>query len=137
MLVRTPARLCSNLHARDGDLRTVVPGIQIPALVLCGDEDLATPPALAQELATTLANASFALIEKAGHLPSIEQPSLLAGKSWRSCEIGDGTQSVQTAIPRWNVGSSHLSPYHPITLSPHPPLSLGATECLTKNSKRV
>ena len=82
MLVRTPAQgyvaTCAAL--RDGDLRTVVPGIQIPALVLCGDEDLATPPTLGQELASTLANASFALIEKAGHLPSIEQPSLLAEK---------------------------------------------------------
>lgn len=82
MLLRTPAAgyvaTCAAL--RDADLRAVVPTIQAPALVLCGDEDLATPPSLGRELAAALPNARFELIVQAAHLPSIEQPERLATK---------------------------------------------------------
>lgn len=80
MLTRTPAEgyaaTCDAL--RDADLREMVPSINIPALVLCGEEDLATPPSLGRELAAALPQARFALIPKAGHLPSLEQPQALA-----------------------------------------------------------
>ena len=80
MLTRTPAEgyaaTCEAL--RDADLRNVVKSITVPSLVLCGDEDIATPPTLGQELATTLPNANFQLIYQAGHLPSIEQPRAVA-----------------------------------------------------------
>ena len=80
MLTRTPvegyAATCEAL--RDADLREVVPNINIPALVLCGEEDLATPPSLGRELAAALPNAHFALIPQAGHLPSLEQAKALA-----------------------------------------------------------
>lgn len=80
MLTRTPAEgyaaTCDAL--RDADLRAAIPTITIPALVLCGDEDLATPPTLGRELAAALPHARFALIPKAGHIPSIEQPQALA-----------------------------------------------------------
>lgn len=82
MLLRTPAAgytaTCAAL--RDADLHAVAPLIQTPTLVLCGEEDLATPPALGRELATLLPNAQFALIPHAAHLPSIEQPVFLAEK---------------------------------------------------------
>lgn len=80
MLTRTPvegyAATCEAL--RDADLREVVRSINLPALVLCGAEDLATPPSLGRELAAALPNAHFALIPQAGHLPSLEQPKALA-----------------------------------------------------------
>lgn len=80
MLTRTPvegyAATCEAL--RDADLREVVRTINVPALVLCGDEDLATPPSLGRELTGALPNARFALISQAGHIPSIEQPQALA-----------------------------------------------------------
>lgn len=80
MLTRTPtegyAATCEAL--RDADLRAVVKDIHAPTLVLCGDEDMATPPALGQELAAALPNAHFQLIYQAGHLPSIEQPQAVA-----------------------------------------------------------
>jgi len=80
MLTRTPvegyAATCDAL--RDADLREMVPSINIPVLVLCGEEDLATPPDLGRELASALPQARFALIPKAGHLPSLEQPKALA-----------------------------------------------------------
>lgn len=82
MLTRTPAdgyvATCAAL--RDADLRSLVPTIQTPSLVLCGEQDLSTPPALGQELAKLLPNAHFALIPNAAHLPSIEKPESLAEK---------------------------------------------------------
>lgn len=60
---------------RDADFTQEVSRIQVPALVLCGDQDIATPPHLGQELAGLLPRAQFALIEQAAHLPCIEQPA--------------------------------------------------------------
>ncbi len=65
---------------RDADLREGVKTITAKTLVLCGDEDMSTPPALNQELAESIPNAEFALIEKAGHLPCVEQPAAVAEK---------------------------------------------------------
>lgn len=62
---------------RDADFTQEVSHVQVPALVLCGDQDIATPPQLGQELARLLPTAQFALIEQAAHLPCIEQPAAL------------------------------------------------------------
>ena len=81
MLTRTPAEgyaaTCEAL--RDADLHDVLKSIHMPTLVLCGDEDSATPPSLGQALAAALPNARFQLIYQAGHLPCIEQPRAVAG----------------------------------------------------------
>ena len=80
MLTRTPAEgyaaTCDAL--RDGDLRSEVAQIAVPTLVLCGEADLATPPALAQALADAIPHARFGLIKQAGHMPSLEQPTSVA-----------------------------------------------------------
>lgn len=80
MLTRTPqegyAATCEAI--RDADLRPQVGQIALPVLVLCGAEDGATPPALVRVLAEELPNGRFALIDHAGHLPSIEQPATMA-----------------------------------------------------------
>ena len=58
----------------DADFRPTVSQIKLPTLVLCGAEDIATPPELGRELASLIPGAEFSLIEGAGHLPCIEQP---------------------------------------------------------------
>ena len=63
---------------RDTDLRSAVTQIKRPTLVLCGAEDIATPPELGGELAGLIPGARFSLIEKAAHLPCIEQPDAVA-----------------------------------------------------------
>jgi len=63
---------------RDADFRAAVPEIKHPTLVLCGAEDIATPPELGRELAGLISGARFALIEKAAHLPGVEQPAAFA-----------------------------------------------------------
>jgi 3-oxoadipate enol-lactonase len=81
MLTRTPvagyAATCEAI--RDADLREQVGQISVPAFVLCGAEDRATPPELVHELAESLAHGRFSLIARAGHIPSIEQPAIMAG----------------------------------------------------------
>ncbi|HWH76210.1 MAG TPA: alpha/beta fold hydrolase, partial [Candidatus Binatus sp.] len=60
---------------RDGDFRDAVKQFKQPTLVLCGAEDIATPPELGRELAGLIPGAQFSLIDHAGHLPCIEQPA--------------------------------------------------------------
>ena len=63
---------------RDSDLRDAVKKIHCPTLVLCGAEDIATPPELGRELAGLIPGAKFSLIEEAAHLPCVEQPAAMA-----------------------------------------------------------
>ncbi|MEM7534529.1 MAG: 3-oxoadipate enol-lactonase [Chloroflexota bacterium] len=80
MLTRTPVDgytgTCEAL--RDADMREQVGSITTPSLVICGAEDLATTPAMAQELADALPNSKLDLIDGAAHLPCIEQPDQMA-----------------------------------------------------------
>ena len=68
--------ICAAL--RDTDFRSAVAQIKQPTLVLCGAEDIATPPELGRELAGLIPGAQFSLIEKAAHLPGVEQPDAVA-----------------------------------------------------------
>ncbi|HVX80706.1 MAG TPA: 3-oxoadipate enol-lactonase, partial [Devosiaceae bacterium] len=43
-----------------------------------GDQDGSTPPRAVADFAKTIPGARFELIEDCGHLPSIEQPAVLA-----------------------------------------------------------
>jgi 3-oxoadipate enol-lactonase len=70
------AGVCAAL--RDTDFRQSITRVKIPTLVLCGAEDIATPPELGRELAGLIPGAQFSLIEKAAHLPCIEQPEAVA-----------------------------------------------------------
>jgi pimeloyl-ACP methyl ester carboxylesterase len=63
---------------RDSDFRHAITQVKIPTLVLCGAEDIATPPELGRELASLIPGAQFSLIENAAHLPCVEQPQALA-----------------------------------------------------------
>lgn len=56
------------------DQRERAAAIDVPALVLCGSEDKATPPGLSRDLAARIPNARLALIERSGHLSNLEQP---------------------------------------------------------------
>jgi pimeloyl-[acyl-carrier protein] methyl ester esterase len=60
---------------RDTDLRSVLPGIVQPALVLHGDRDGITPPAAAEFLATQLAGARLERMAGAAHAPFVSEPA--------------------------------------------------------------
>jgi pimeloyl-ACP methyl ester carboxylesterase len=52
--------------------------VAAPTLVVWGDADRIIAPAYAQEFAQRIAGARTALIERAGHLPQLEQPDAVA-----------------------------------------------------------
>lgn len=69
------------------DGRADLPRIRLPTLVLCGREDAATPLALHQEIAALIPGATLVVIQRCGHLSTLEQP-----------------QQVNAALRRWLLG---------------------------------
>ena len=59
---------------RRDDSTALLPSITMPTLVLVGEEDQLTPPALSASMAAALPHASMVVIPRAGHLPNLEQP---------------------------------------------------------------
>jgi pimeloyl-ACP methyl ester carboxylesterase len=56
------------------DSRPTLAQIRCPTLVLCGREDALTPLALHEEMHAGIAGAELAVIERCGHLSTIERP---------------------------------------------------------------
>ncbi len=56
------------------DSRPDLPRIAVPTLVAVGDEDVLTPPALAEEMAGAIPGARCERIAGCGHLPPMEDP---------------------------------------------------------------
>ncbi|HUS16716.1 MAG TPA: alpha/beta fold hydrolase [Chloroflexia bacterium] len=54
------------------DCRTVLPAIAAPTLVVVGDEDLLTPPKLAQEIATGVQQGTLTVMAGCGHAAALE-----------------------------------------------------------------
>lgn len=66
------------------DSRAGLADIRCPTLVLCGDSDERTPPALAQEMAAGIPDSELVILPRCGHLPSLERPvaTTKALKAW-------------------------------------------------------
>lgn len=66
------------------DSRPLLPGIEIPTLVLVGEEDAVTPPEIAREMAEMIEWASLVVVPGAGHLSTLERPEevSLALRAW-------------------------------------------------------
>ena len=56
------------------DSRLDLAAIRCPTLVLCGRQDVITPPAVHEEMAAGIPGARLVLIEDCGHLSPMEQP---------------------------------------------------------------
>jgi pimeloyl-ACP methyl ester carboxylesterase len=56
------------------DSRPLLSAIRCPALVLVGDGDELTPPALAEEIAAGIPGARLEVVPDCGHLSTLEQP---------------------------------------------------------------
>jgi pimeloyl-ACP methyl ester carboxylesterase len=61
------------------DSVTLLPTIGVPTLVIVGEEDTLTPPALSVSMAAAIPNAELVRIPLAGHLSSLEQPQAFNG----------------------------------------------------------
>jgi 3-oxoadipate enol-lactonase len=58
------------------DMTASLKGIKIPTLIICGKEDSMTPTNQAEALHIAIKNSVLQIIEKAGHLSSLEQPDV-------------------------------------------------------------
>lgn len=61
------------------DSRPRLPNIAVPALVACGEEDRVCPPELSREIADAIPGARRAIVERAGHYLTLDQPQFVAG----------------------------------------------------------
>jgi pimeloyl-ACP methyl ester carboxylesterase len=66
------------------DSRPGLSGVNCPTLVLCGRQDVLTPPDLSEEIATLVPGAELTLIDDCGHLSTMERPNAVnaALASW-------------------------------------------------------
>jgi 3-oxoadipate enol-lactonase len=58
------------------DLRPELYKIRVPVLVMVGEQDEATPPAMSQELADLLPNARLKVIPGCAHVPQLQSPRM-------------------------------------------------------------
>ena len=58
------------------DQRVRAESIEAPTLILVGDEDIITPPALSEQLGTLIAGSRIEIVKAAGHLSNAEQPEM-------------------------------------------------------------
>jgi len=49
--------------------------VRVPTLILCGDSDAITPPALSEELAAIIPGSKLHIIEGASHLANLDKPA--------------------------------------------------------------
>jgi 3-oxoadipate enol-lactonase len=62
------------------DLRDVLPTIAVPTRIVVGEEDYATPPAMAEMLHAGIVHSTYRVIKAGGHLTPLEQPATVAGE---------------------------------------------------------
>jgi 3-oxoadipate enol-lactonase len=70
------AETCRMLGACD--LRAGLPSIKAPTAVVVGEEDYATPPAMAQALHASIAGSTLTVLKGARHLTPLERPADIA-----------------------------------------------------------
>jgi 3-oxoadipate enol-lactonase len=91
MLARAPVAgytaTCEAL--RDADLSQAARTISAKTLILCGAQDMTTPPESSRVLGDMIKGSRFELIENAAHLPCIEQSEALAATMKRFFREGD------------------------------------------------
>lgn len=74
--VHTPSVLrCLDALMRRDSLLARLHRIDVPVLVLVGEEDRSLPPPLSQRIHSLLRDSSYALIPAAGHLSALERPT--------------------------------------------------------------
>jgi 3-oxoadipate enol-lactonase len=58
------------------DSTPLLPPLHVPTLIIVGEEDTLTPPALSQAMHEAIHGSELAIVPKAGHLSSLEQPDV-------------------------------------------------------------
>lgn len=84
------------------DDRRLLPAIAVPTLVLCGAQDVATPPEVHREMAAAIPGARLEIIEGCGHLSTIEAPDIVrrALDAWLTLGVTGGRSRQQIRAMR-------------------------------------
>jgi 3-oxoadipate enol-lactonase len=64
----------------DADLRNLLPAIKAPTAVMVGEEDFATPVAMAEALHQGIAGSTLTVFKGARHITPVERPDDIAAK---------------------------------------------------------
>jgi 3-oxoadipate enol-lactonase len=80
------AETCRMLGAFD--LRAALQGISCPTTVIVGEEDYASPVAMAEALKDGITNSRLVVIEKARHLTPLEVPDIVASELKELLKVG-------------------------------------------------
>jgi pimeloyl-ACP methyl ester carboxylesterase len=56
------------------DIREDLPNIEVPTLIICGDEDQLMPPRYSEYLRDRIKNSRLSIISGAGHMVAVEKP---------------------------------------------------------------
>jgi 3-oxoadipate enol-lactonase len=72
----TPAGILSGIRAMKDrpDSAALLPGIECPAMVICGAEDSVTPLVEAEGMCSAIPGAQLVIVPAAGHLSNLENP---------------------------------------------------------------
>ena len=62
------------IAASNADTRDVHPTISVPTLIIAAEHDRIVPPDRAREMHAAIPGSQLVMIERAGHLPAVEQP---------------------------------------------------------------
>jgi pimeloyl-ACP methyl ester carboxylesterase len=85
--------------------------ISCPALVLCGEDDMLTPPKYAHYLQDSIPGASLSIIPEAGHMVMVEQPELVnrAIAEFLTATEGKGNHAFLRRLGNYGGGSRSKS----------------------------
>jgi pimeloyl-ACP methyl ester carboxylesterase len=75
---RLGSAACSRALGDRADSWPTLSTINVPTLIIVGDQDAITPPDLAKEMHAKIAGSRLAVINDAGHMPPLEQPGATA-----------------------------------------------------------
>lgn len=74
------------------DSRPTLPTIQCPTVVVCGRDDQITPLELSEEMASTIPNARLVVIERCGHMSTLERPKEVTAALAEWLALADATR---------------------------------------------
>jgi 3-oxoadipate enol-lactonase/4-carboxymuconolactone decarboxylase len=112
MLLRTPVEgYAAAAEAIAGaDFSESTGKLDVPTLILVGDQDASTPVAAAEALQRAIANSSLVVIENAAHIPTVEQPGAVtkAMLDFLNPAMSD-TFTAGMAVRKQVLGEAHVA----------------------------
>ncbi len=69
--------MCLNSLINRDSMLELLQAVDIPSLIMVGDEDVSLPPVVSMKIHNVLPNSKYVEIPKAGHLSALEQPEFV------------------------------------------------------------